>query len=213
MKVGVLGSGDVAQALGRGFAACGHDVMLGTRVPKKDALAAWKKEAGAHARVGSMPEAAKFGEVVVLAVRGSVAHEAIESAGVDAFDGKVVIDVMNPLDFSTGSPALFVGHTDSLGEQVQRQLPKARVVKAFNTVGNVSFFRPNFPAGRLEMWICGNDAKAKQRVTAILEEFGWGALDVGGIEASRVLEPVCILWVYAAMALKSFTIAIHVERR
>jgi 8-hydroxy-5-deazaflavin:NADPH oxidoreductase len=213
MNVGVLGSGDVAQALGRGFAACGHDVMLGTREPRTDTLDAWKKEAGAHARVGTMAEAANFGEVVVLAVRGSVAHDAIELAGGPGFDGKVVIDVMNPLDFSSGGPALFVGHTDSLGEQVQRQLPKARVVKAFNTVGNVSFFRPNFPAGRLDMWICGNDAAAKKTVTSILDEFGWGAIDVGRIEASRVLEPLCILWVYAAMALQSYKIAIHVQKR
>ena len=108
----------------------------------------------------------------------------------------MVIDATNPLDFSGGMPPkLFVGHTDSLGERVQRWLPGAKVVKAFNTVGNAFFVHPDLPGGPPDMFIAGNDADAKQTVTGILKDFGWPTIDVGGIEGARLLEPLCILWV------------------
>ncbi len=198
MKVGILGSGDVGKALGRGFVKHGHEVKIGTREPGK--LAEWAKEVGARGSVGSFADAAKFGEVVILATLWTGTHPAIELAGAEHFKGKVVIDATNPLDFSHGMPPrLALGHTDSGGEQVQRWLPHAHVVKAFNTVGNAVMVDPEFPGGiKPDMFIAGNDAGAKQKVTEILTEFRWNTLDLGGIEGARLLEPMCLVWVATA---------------
>lgn len=194
-RVGILGSGDVAQALGRGFAKHGFDVMLGTREPSK--LGTWQKESPGTRRVGSFAEAARHGEVVILATLGTGTESAIRMAGAGAFDGKLVLDATNPLDFSSGpAPGLFVGMTDSLGERVQRALPHARVVKCFNTVSNVKMVDPKFAEGAPKMLICGENAEAKKETDHLLRELGWpGALDVGGIEAARWIEALVPLWV------------------
>ncbi|HET7789803.1 MAG TPA: NAD(P)-binding domain-containing protein [Gemmatimonadales bacterium] len=195
MKIGILGSGDVAKALAKGFAGRGDEVKLGTRDSKK--LADWLKTAGPKASVGSFADAAKFGELVVLATLWTGTENAIKLADPTNFAGKVVIDATNPLDFSRGMPPrLALGHTDSGGEQIQRWLPDARVVKAFNIVGHAHMVHPQFPGGPPDMFIAGNDAAAKETVNGILKSFGWqGSIDVGGIEGARLLEPLCILWV------------------
>jgi 8-hydroxy-5-deazaflavin:NADPH oxidoreductase len=193
IKVGILGAGDVTKALARGFIALGHDVKLGARSPEK--LDSFVAEAGSHASSGTLEDAATFGDLIVLATLGVGALEAIELAGKASFRGKVVIDVCNPLDHSTGIPRLTVGHTDSLGEQVQSAIPDARVVKAFNTVGNPHMFKPDFPGGPPDMFICGNDDDAKKLVSQVCQAFGWGVIDIGGIEGSRYLEPTCMTWV------------------
>ena len=193
VRVGILGSGDVGRALAAGFAGLGHDVKVGSRNPQK--LEAWKETADPHVSIGTFAEAARFGDILVLATLGVATEDAIRLAGIDAFEGKVVIDTTNPLDFSRGvPPALTIGHTDSLGEVIQRLLPRARVVKAFNTVGNALMVNPRLPA-RPDMFLCGNDDDAKKIVTQICEHFGWGVIDVGGIESSRYLEPMCLVWV------------------
>src|SRR5436190_14509119 len=180
MKVGILGSGDVGKALGRGFVKYGHEVKIGSREPAK--LADWVKEVGARGSAGSFAEAAGFGEVIVLATAWSGTQAALELAGAAAFAGKVVIDATNPLDFSHGMPPrLALGHGDSGGEQVQRWLPGARVVKAFNSVGNALMVDPDLPGGPPDMFIAGDDAEAKRVVTGILTQFKWNTLDVGGI--------------------------------
>jgi predicted dinucleotide-binding enzyme len=194
VKVGVLGSGDVGRVLAKGFADLGHEVKIGTRDPKK--LAEWAKSAGPKVSVGSFADAATTGDLIVLATLGAATEEAIRMAGPQNFDGKVVIDTTNPLDFSGGMPPkLFVGHSDSLGERIQRVIPKARVVKAFNTVGNPHMVNPKFPSGPPDMFICGNDDESKKIVTQICKQWGWGVIDIGGIEGSRHLEPMCIVWV------------------
>jgi predicted dinucleotide-binding enzyme len=193
IKVAVLGSGDVGRVLASGFIGLGHEVKVGTRDPEK--LRQWADAAGTNASVGSFEEAARFGDLIVLATLGSGTESAIRMAGTDNFDGKVVIDTTNPLDFSSGAPRLSVGHTDSLGEQVQRLLPAARVVKAFNTVGNALMVNPRLPGGPPDMFLCGNDADAKKIVSQICENWGWGVIDLGGIDASRYLEPMCLVWV------------------
>jgi predicted dinucleotide-binding enzyme len=196
MKVGVLGTGDVGQALGRGFIALGHDAMLGGRDAANPKSRAWAQSQGARASTGTFAETARFGELVVLAVLGTAMDEVLRAAGAETMRGKVVIDTTNPLDFSQGMPPrLFVGHTDSLGERVQRALPQARVVKAFNIVGNAHMFRPEFPGGPPDMLIGGNDEDAKRQVGTVLRDFGWNVIDLGGIEVSRALEPMCIVWV------------------
>lgn len=200
MKIGILGTGDVGRALGRGFVTLGHEVKMGSRSATNEDALAWAREMGPKASAGTFAAAAAFGEVVVLATLG-VANEAVlESAGPEALRGKVLIDATNPLDLSGGMPPkLAVAGDDSGGERVQRQLPGAHVVKAFNTVGNALMFRPELPGGPPDMFIAGDDADAKRRVGAILDEFGWGVVDLGGIEGSRYLEAMCMAWVLAGV--------------
>jgi predicted dinucleotide-binding enzyme len=203
VNVGILGSGEVGKVLAAGFANLGHEVKVGSRDPEK--LGDWVAATGERASAGTFAEAAAFGDLIVLATLGTGTKSAVELAGPSSFDGKVVIDATNPLDFSTGQPALFVGHTDSLGEMVQRWLPKARVVKAFNTVGNSLMVNPKLPGGPPDMFIGGNDEDAKKIVSQVCEHFGWGVIDLGGIEASRHLEPLCMVWVLHGFRTGSWT--------
>ncbi len=196
-KVGVLGSGEVGRRLAEGFQSRGHEVMIGTRNPDKPELKDWVSGDGAGVRVGTLPETTAHGDLLVLAVLGDAAEQAIAEAGPDRFSGKVVIDAMNPLDFSGGfPPKLGISGEDSLGERVQRALPDARVVKAFNTIGNPYFVDPSFSQGQPTMFMAGNDEDAKGTVGDLLADFGWSdTVDLGGIESSRELEAMCILWV------------------
>jgi len=208
MKVGIVGSGDVAKALGTGFIALGHEVKLGSRTPESEGLVAWRTKSGAHASTGTFSEAAAFGEVLVLSTHGVENENAIRLAGAKHFSGKIVIDTTNPLEFGPDHrPALAIGWKDSAGERVQKLLPDAHVVKAFNTVGNAHMFKPNFPGGPPDMFYCGNDAGAKKKVAEWLKLFGWNPVDVGGIEGSRLLEPMCILWVTIGMSSGDWGIA------
>jgi predicted dinucleotide-binding enzyme len=201
MKIGVLGTGDVGKALGNGFVALGHEVRMGSRSATSDKALAWTKEMGPKASAGTFADAASFGEVIVLATLGVANEEVLKAAGPEKLRGKIVIDATNPLDFSGGvPPKLAVSGNDSAGERVQRLLPGAHVVKAFNIVGNALMFRPELPGGPPDMFIAGNNDEAKRKVTAILKEFGWGAVyDLGGIESSRYLEAMCMVWVLAAI--------------
>jgi 8-hydroxy-5-deazaflavin:NADPH oxidoreductase len=196
MKIGILGTGDVGRALGKGFLALGHEVKMGGREANNEKAAAWVEQAGPKASAGTFADAAAFGELVVLSTLGAANKAALEQAGAANLAGKVLIDTTNPLDFSKGMPpGLFVSGTDSGGEQVQRFAPGARVVKAFNIAGNAHMFKPDFPGGPPDMLICGNDEAAKKQVTALLKDFGWPTTDLGGIECSRYLEAMCIVWV------------------
>jgi 8-hydroxy-5-deazaflavin:NADPH oxidoreductase len=196
-RVGVLGSGEVGRRLAMGFRSRGHDVMIGSRDPGKPELRDWLSGDGTGIQAGTFAETAAHGELLALAVLGDAAEQAIADVGADSFAGKVVIDAMNPLDFSAGfPPKLSITGEDSLGEHVQRALPGAKVVKAFNTIGNTSFVDPAFSEGKPTMLIAGNDADAKRAVGDVLADFGWPApIDIGGIEASRELEAICIAWV------------------
>lgn len=196
-RIGILGSGDVGRALGRGFARHGWDVKLGTRSP--ETLRDWldELEGGDGAvSVGSFAEAAAHGDVVVLAVLGEAVEDVLELAGPENLAGTLVLDATNPLDFSAGMPpGLLFGGTDSLGERIQAALPDASVVKCFNTISNAQMVDPSFEEGTPPMMICGDDAGAKERTESILVELGWpGALDVGGIESARYLEALVPLW-------------------
>ena len=201
MKVGVLGTGEVGKALGKGFVALGHEVKMGSRTANNEKALAWAKEVGPNGSVGTFADAATFGEVIVLATLGVGNEEALGRAGPENLRGKVVIDATNPLDFSPGGPPrLAIAGNDSGGERVQKLLPGTHVVKAFNTVGSSLMFRPDLPGGPPDMFIAGNDQGAKKKVTGILRDFGWGAVhDLGGIEASRYLEAMCLVWVLSAL--------------
>ena len=196
MKVGILGSGDVGLKLADGFLSLGHTVKIGTRDTSKENIANWLKKHGSKASAASFEETAAFGEILILATLWAATPDVIKMATTKNFSGKTVIDVTNPLDFTKGMPpTLAIGHTDSAGETVQRLLPQAKVVKAFNTVGNLHFFCPNFPGGPPTMFICGNNIESKKQVTSILTDFGWETLDMGGIESSRLLEPLAMVWI------------------
>jgi hypothetical protein len=201
MRVGILGSGEVGQRLGDGFMQLGHSVKIGTRDPKKEEILEWIGSHGGHegkASSGTFAEASSFGEIVVLATSWSGASNAIRLADPVNLEGKITIDVTNPLDFSLGvPPQLALGHSDSGGETIQRLIPKSQVVKAFNTVGSPHFVHPDFPnGGPPTMFICGNDEESKKFVTYnVLGKFGWETIDIGGIEGSRLLEPLAFLWI------------------
>ena len=196
-RVGVLGTGGVGQRLASGFSNRGHEVMIGSRDPGKPELREWLSADGAGVQAGTFAQAATHGELLVLAVLGNAAEAVIADAGAETFSGKVVIDAMNPLDFSGGfPPKLSISGEDSLGERVQRALPDAKVVKAFNTIGSPYFVDPSFSEGKPTMLIAGEDEAAKGLVRDVLADFGWtDTVDIGGIEGSRELEAICIAWV------------------
>ncbi|MEP0824706.1 MAG: NADPH-dependent F420 reductase [Nitrososphaera sp.] len=194
MNVGILGSGEVGLRLAEGFVATGHTVKVGSRSPDK--ISQWATRNEGKVSTGSFSDAASFGDIVVLATLWEGTPSAIEMAGKKNFSGKVVVDVTNPLDFSNGvPPRLALGHSDSGGETVQRLIPDALVVKAFNIVGNAHMFKPDFPGGPPTMFLCGNDPSAKKIVTEILDSFGWESIDIGGIEGARLLEQLAMLWI------------------
>jgi predicted dinucleotide-binding enzyme len=183
VRIGILGSGVVGRALARGYLRHGHEVRVGTRQAELDGLP-----------VGSPAQVAAEADLVVLSVQGAVAVELVSGLTAE-LGGKVLVDTTNPLDTSAGRPQLYVGTTDSLGEQVQRAVPGARVVKAYNTVGNALMVDPQLPGGPPTMFIAGDDPAAKETVGDLLRETGWDVADLGGIEASRYLEPMCMAWV------------------
>jgi predicted dinucleotide-binding enzyme len=195
MKIGIIGSGDVAKTLGAGFLKHGHDVMLGSREPAK--LAEWAG-ANPNGRTGSFAETAQFAEVAVLAVKGTVAADAVRAAGADNLAGKVVIDATNPIAEAppvNGVLKFFTTHDESLLERLQREFAAVKFVKAFNSVGAARMVDPKFRrGGKPTMFICGADEAAKKTVTGILDEFGWETEDMGGVEAARAIEPLCMLW-------------------
>ena len=196
-RVGVLGTGEVGRRLAAGFRGRGHEVTIGSLDPETPERREWLSREGAGVRAGTFSEAAAAGAIVVLAVLGEAAEQVLEDAGQESFADKVVIDATNPLDFSKGfPPKLSISGEDSLGERVQRKLPEAKVVKAFNIIGNPYFVDPSFSEGQPTMLIAGDDAEAKRTVSDALADFGWSDIvDIGGIEGSRELEAICIAWV------------------
>jgi predicted dinucleotide-binding enzyme len=214
VNIGVLGTGVVGAALAGGFAGLGHQVKVGTRDPASAKAKELAAKLGGRIGVVTFAEAAAFADVAVLATLWSGTEGAIRLAGPKNLAGKVVVDATNPLVFTPGAPpALALGHTDSGGEQVQRWLPDAHVVKAFNIVGNAHMVKPSFPGGPPDMFICGNDATAKRTVTQLLTELGWPAVDIGGIEGARLLEPMCILWVLYGVRTNGWNHAFKMLRK
>lgn len=211
-KVGILGTGEVGRSLARGFISRGYSVMLGSRDADSDKVRDLACDTGA--RTGTFEDAAIFGDIVVLSTLWSGTENALRLAGTKNLAGKIVIDTTNPLVFAPNAPpALTLGHTDSGGEQVQRWLPDARVVKCFNTVGHAHMVDPQFPGGPPDMFLCGNDAGAKTIVSEICRELGWPTVDIGGIEGSRLLEPLCILWVSYGIRNNSWNHAFKMLRK
>ena len=197
MRYAVLGTGEVGRTLGTKLAELGHEVTLGSRTKDNPAALEWARDTGAGARAGTFEEAASAAEVVLVAVGGRVALAALEAAGAANLDGKVVLDVSNPLAFEEGELRLDPVESDSVGEQIQRAFPHARVVKSLNTVNCKVMVEPSLVPGEHHIFVCGEDAAAKGQVTALLGEFGWPphrVLDLGGIRSARSVEMVLPLW-------------------
>ncbi|HWO23413.1 MAG TPA: NAD(P)-binding domain-containing protein [Kofleriaceae bacterium] len=193
-KIAIIGSGQVGDALAKGFLSFGHAVMRGSREPAK--LQKWKDEAQGEASIGTLAEAAAWGEVIVLAVKGTAAEETIDLLGAANLAGKLILDATNPIADAppdNGVLRYFTNANESLMERLQKKAPDAKFVKAFNSVGNAFMVNPPFDP-KPTMFICGNDGEAKHQATAILTAFGWESVDVGGVEAARPIEALCQLW-------------------
>ncbi len=207
MKIGILGSGTVGQTLGAGLIKHGHQVKLGTRTPDDADVRKWLA-ATPGATAGTFAEAAKFGELIILAAKGTVVESVINIAGKENLNGKTLLDVTNPIADAppeNGIVKYFTGPNESLGERVQALVPNAKVVKSFNSVGAGRMVNPHYEQGPPTMFLCGDDASAKSQVTEIIRQFGWEPYDVGGIKASRALEPLCMLWVIPGFTKNQWT--------
>jgi predicted dinucleotide-binding enzyme len=210
-QIGVIGSGIVGQTLANGFLKHGYAVMIGTNTAAK------RDELGAKtsAQIGSFDETAKFGDIVVLATKGTAAESAIAASGPANLKGKTVIDATNPIADAPPANGLlkfFTSLDDSLMERLQRRVPEARFVKAFSCVGNARMVNPDFKGTRPTMFICGNEAAAKSTVSGILDQFGWDVADMGTVEAARAIEPLCILWCIPGFRENSWTHAFKLLR-
>jgi len=194
-KIGILGSGDVAKSLANGCLKYGYQVKLGTSNPEK--LTEWKSKAGANGSIGSFNDAALFGEIIILAVKGSAALDILGKLNPDSISGKTVIDTTNPIADTppqNGVLKFFTNFEESLMERLQKAHPSVNFVKAFSCVGNSFMVNPNFPGGKPTMFICGNNSKSKDEVKVILDLFGWETEDMGLVESAKAIEPLCILW-------------------
>lgn len=197
MKIGILGSGMVGETLAGKFIELGHDVMMGSRDKENAKLKDWSAKIGGRGKTGNFTEAAEFGEIVFNCTAGMHSLEALEMAGSAALSGKILVDVSNPLDFSRGMPpTLSVCNTDSLGEQIQRAFPEAKVVKALNTVAASVMVNPSLIKRKPDLFICGNENKAKKVVKRLLKkDLGWSSvIDLGDISGARGMEMTLPIW-------------------
>jgi len=195
MKIGILGSGEVGQTLGSGFIKHGHQVKIGTSNPDK--LKDWLQKQSANAFVGSFEDAAMFGDIIVLAVKGSAVFSVLDKTGVKNLGGKTIIDTTNPISDAplvNGVLQFFTDINFSLMEQLQSKYPDANFVKAFSCVGSSLMVNPDFGGIKPTMFIAGNNDDSKLQVKGILNTFGWDVEDTGFAEAARAIEPLAILW-------------------
>ena len=214
MKIGILGTGMVGNTIATKLIAIGHEVKMGARSATNEKASAWAKGAGARASVGSFADAAQFGEIIFNCTNGAGSLPALDAAGDANLRGKILIDVSNPLDFSRGMPpTLLIANTDSLGEQIQRTHPDSKVVKALNTMNCNVMVNPGLVKGEHDVFISGDDAEAKAKVTELLRTFGWkNVVDAGDISAARGQEMLLILWARLFGALQTPTFNFHVAR-
>lgn len=215
MRIAVLGTGSVGQALATRLVELGHEVAMGARRDDNETGRAWVAKHAAGARSGSFRSATEGAELVFLCTLGSAALEVLEAAGRDQLAGKVLVDVTNPLDFAHGMPpSLFTGPRESLGERIQRAFPETRVVKSLHTVNAAVMVDPARIPGEHVVFVAGEDPDAKERVTELLRSFGWkSVLDLGGIDAARATEAYLLLWVRLWGTQKTVDFNIQIARR
>ena len=215
MRIGVLGNGMVGDAIATKLVALGHELCMGARSAAYEKATAWAARVGERASHGTFADAAAFGELVVNGTSGVASLDALEHAGAGHLDGKILIDVANPLDFSRGMPpSLTICNTDSLGEQIQRAYPAAKVVKTLNTTNAGVMVNPSSVPGEHDLFLCGNDADAKARVTELLHSFGWRTVhDLGDITGARGMEMILPLWLRLMGAFGTPAFNFHLARR
>jgi len=216
MRIGVLGTGMVRKTIATKLVALDHEVMMGSRTADSETASEWVASAGAGASQGTFEDAAAFGELVFNCTSGTGSLEALEMAGAEHLARKTLVDVANPLDFSHGMPpSLVVSNTDSLGEQIQRAFPDARVVKALNTVNHEVMVDPEKVPGEHDVFVCGNDETATAEVVELLRSFGWAVeniVDLGDISAARGTEAYLLLWLRLRGAFQTGHLNIKVLR-
>ncbi len=198
MKIGVLGTGMVGNVIASKLVQLGHEVKMGSRTADNMKAAEWVKTVGSKASQGTFSQAAQFGEIVFNCTHGMASLEVLHLAGAANLKGKILVDIANPLDFSKGMPpSLSVCNTDSLAEQIQRAFPETKVVKALNTVNCSLMVNPSLVKGEHDIFVSGNDAQAKAKVTDILKNwFGWKTvIDLGDITSARATEMILPIWV------------------
>jgi predicted dinucleotide-binding enzyme len=214
MRIGVLGTGGVGQTLATALVQRGHDVKLGARSATNEKAADWATKNGSSASHGTFADAAAFGEIVINATSGMSSLDALRAAGAQNLDGKPLVDVANPLDFSRGMPpTLSVCNTASLAEQIQAAFPGAKVVKTLNTMTAQIMVNPAMLAGEHDVFLSGNDAGAKARVTELLQSFGWrNIVDLGDLTSARGAEMILPLWLRLFGTFKTPNINFHIAR-
>jgi predicted dinucleotide-binding enzyme len=214
MRVGILGTGTVGSRLGTKLVGLGYEVRMGSRTPNNEKAAEWMKKAGEGASQGTFADTASFGEILFNCTAGNVSIEALKMAGAQNLKGKTLVDVANTLDFSKGMPpTLTVLNTDSLGEQIQRAFPEAKVVKTLNTIAASIMVEPKLVPGEHDVFVSGNDLQAKGQVQRILGEFGWrNVIDLGDISTARGTEMWLALWVRLMMEFQSPMFNVHIQR-
>jgi predicted dinucleotide-binding enzyme len=194
-KIGIIGSGAVGQALATGFLKYGYQVMIGSRDLSK--LAEWKSKSGEGGSIGTFAETAEFGEIIVLATKGSAALDALQLAGKANLSGKTIIDTTNPIADTPPENGVLNFYTElnnSQMERLQKAFPDANFVKAFNSIGSGLMINPDFGSEKPTMFICGNNKEARHEVSVICFLFGFETADMGTAEAARAIEPLCMLW-------------------
>ena len=189
MKIGIIGTGNVGNALGKIFANLGHEIMFGSRNPQKAIDIANK--IGTNTCGGSYSEAAKFGDLVILAVHWDAVKDSVQAAG--NLNGKILVDCVNPL--APRLSGLSIGLSTSAAEELAKLTPGAKVVKAFNTTGTPNYFDPQFGSQKASGFICGDDKDAKSTVAKLVEEMGFDVIDAGPLKNARLLEPLAMLWI------------------
>jgi 8-hydroxy-5-deazaflavin:NADPH oxidoreductase len=214
MRIGILGTGVVGQTIGTGLTKLGHDVMLGARSATNEKATKWASENGAHAKHGTFADAAEFGAIVFNCTSGQASLAALRAAGEKNLDGKPLVDVSNPLDFTNGfPPTLSVCNTDSIAEQIQAAFPGAKVVKTLNTVNAAVMVSPSLVPGEHDVFLSGNDAGAKEQVAGLLRSLGWrNIIDLGDITTARGTEMYLPLWLRLMGALKTPVLNLHIAR-
>lgn len=207
MNIAILGTGIVGNTIGSKMIQLGHKVRMGSRAAGNEKAVAWVKAAGANASQGTFADAAAFGEMAFNCTSGSGSLEAVAQAGAANLKGKILVDVSNPLDFSKGMPpSLSVCNTDSLAERIQKALPDTKVVKSLNTTTAQLMVHPaQLAGGDHTMFLSGNDAEAKAKVTELLKHgFGWkDVMDLGDLNAARAQEMTLPIWLRLWGALKT----------
>ena len=214
MKIGILGTGIVGNTIGSKLTSFGHEVKMGSRTENNEKALAWVKNAGLKASAGTFADAASFGEIIFNCTSGGVSIEALKLAREENLKGKILIDVSNPLDFSKGMPPILIpelANTNSIGEEIQKTFPNAKVVKTLNTMNCQIMVDASKVPGEHDVFVCGNDAAAKEKVKEILNSFGWKSpIDLGDITQSRGVEMILPLWVrlYGVLKTGSFNFKI-----